>query len=119
MLPAKPPYKLSMDRTDWKFDSLHINILLLAVNYNRLAFPLVFKVLTKSGNSSTPQHIEIMQDFIKLLGEFKIESFLADREFIGQRWLKWLNLNNIHYYIRIRNNTRFSVPRKNKDINNL
>ncbi len=116
LLPSKPPYQLSMDRTDWKFGSLHINILVLAVNYNRLAFPLIFKVLPKAGNSSTAQRIEIMQDFINLFGESKIESLLADREFIGQRWFKWLNLNNIQYYIRIRNNTQISVPGKNKDI---
>ena len=26
MLPAQPPYRLSMDRTNWKFGALNINI---------------------------------------------------------------------------------------------
>jgi len=29
---------------------------------------------------------------------------LADREFIGHKWIDFLNTNNIRYYIKIRNN---------------
>jgi len=34
----------------------------------------------------------------------KIDCLLADREFIGYKWLDFLNKNNIKYCIRIRNN---------------
>ncbi len=116
LLPVEPPYQLSMDRTDWKFGSLHINILVLAINYKGLAFPVIFKVLPKAGNSRTEQRIKIMQGFIGLCGSSGIESLLADREFIGQKWFEWLNSNGIHYFIRIRNNTRITIPGKGNNI---
>jgi len=40
---------LCMDRTNWKFGKLHINILYLAVSYNGIAIPLFGKFyLTKN-----------------------------------------------------------------------
>ena len=53
LLPADPPYRLSLDRTNWKFGSKHINVLVLAITYKGIAFPILFKVEPKSGNSST------------------------------------------------------------------
>ncbi len=53
---------------------------------------------------------------MELCGYHSIESLLADREFIGQRWFEWLNFNSIRYHIRIRNNTRITVPGKHKNI---
>ncbi len=59
LLPTKPPYQLSMDRTDWKFGSLHINILVLAINYKGLAFPMIFKVLPKAGKLILLNELEL------------------------------------------------------------
>lgn len=36
---------------------------------------------------------------------------LADREFIGDHWLGYLNANQIRYHIRIRDNFWFDIPR--------
>ncbi len=40
----------------------------------------------------------------------------ADREFVGDRWLEFLNENNIRYYIRIRNNFKIHSYQKQKEI---
>lgn len=53
LLPHKPPYRLAMDRTNWKFGSKDINILVLAIVYKGVAFPVLYKMLPKFGNSST------------------------------------------------------------------
>ena len=36
LLPHKPPYRLTLDRTNWKFSSVNINILNLAIVYQGL-----------------------------------------------------------------------------------
>ncbi len=41
---------------------------------------------------------------------------LADREFIGEKWLGFLNEHSIRYHIRIRNNFKVFLPRKQKEI---
>ncbi|MEN6456623.1 MAG: hypothetical protein ABFD10_20395 [Prolixibacteraceae bacterium] len=33
LLPHRPPYRLPMDRTNWKFGKANINVLVLAVVY--------------------------------------------------------------------------------------
>jgi len=110
LLPAKPPYRLSMDRTNWKFGSKNINILVLAITYKGIAFPLLFKVEPKAGNSSTQQRINIINNYIKLFGLETIDCLLADREFIGEQWIGYLNINRIRYHIRTRNNFWVTMP---------
>jgi hypothetical protein len=51
MLPHNPPYRLAMDRTNWKFGETNINVLTLATVYEGVAFPVLITVLDKHGNS--------------------------------------------------------------------
>ncbi|WP_201301085.1 hypothetical protein [Sunxiuqinia indica] len=37
LLPHNPPFRLAMDRTNWKFGQSNINVLVLAVVYNGVA----------------------------------------------------------------------------------
>ena len=39
MLPHKPPYRLVMDRTNWKFGETNINVLTLAIVHEGVPFP--------------------------------------------------------------------------------
>ena len=111
LLPHKPPYRLAMDRTNWKFGSSNINILVIAIVYQGVAFPVLFKMMPKCGNSSTQERIAIVQRFIDLFGIDSIDCLLADREFIGDHWLAYLNQNRIRYHIRIRENFWVAIPR--------
>jgi len=111
LLPHAGPYRLTMDRTNWKFGTSNINILVLAVVYQGVAFPLLYKMMPKFGNSSTRERIELMEDFIELFGTECIDCLLADREFIGDHWLAYLNCRHIRYHIRIRNNFWVIIPR--------
>ena len=104
LLPHKPPYRLAMDRTNWKFGSTNINILVLAIVYQGVAFPILVKMMPKFGNSSTSERIELMQRYFDLFGIDSIDCLLADREFVGDLWLRFLNSNHIRYHIRIREN---------------
>jgi len=111
LLPHKGPYRLTMDRTNWKFGSFNINILVLAVVYQGVAFPLLYKMMPKFGNSSTRERIDLMEDYITLFGVDSIDCLLADREFIGDHWLGYLNGRHIRYHIRIRQNFWVIIPR--------
>ena len=111
LLPHEPPYRLAMDRTNWKFGSTNINVLVLAIVYQGVAFPVLFTMMPKFGNSSTNERIGLMQRYIGLFGNESIDCLLADREFIGDHWLGYLNLNRIRYYIRIRDNFWVLIPR--------
>jgi hypothetical protein len=85
LLPEKNALVLSMDRTNWKFGDQNINILMLGVSYKNVAFPLMFKMLDKRGNSNTSERIALVQDFIDHFGKDRIDCLLADREFVGDR----------------------------------
>lgn len=104
LLPVKTGLVLSMDRTNWKFGEFNINILMLGITYKGIAFPLIFSLLPKRGNSSWKERRKIMERFIRLFGAECIDCLVADREFIGKEWTGWLNSRRIRYYIRIRQN---------------
>ncbi len=116
LLPKQEKYILTIDRTNWKFGQTDINIFMLGIVYQGVAFPLLFTMLAKRGNSNSQERIDLISRFIRLFGKNVIESVVADREFVGAEWLAYLNYNEIRYYIRIRNNFRVFIPRKNKDI---
>jgi len=116
LLPNKEQLTLSIDRTNWKFGKTDINIFMLGIVCQGVAFPLLFSMLKKRGNSSSQERIDLIERYINLFGKDTIESIVADREFVGGKWLKYLNDNNLHYYIRIRNNFKVFIPGKNKTV---
>lgn len=89
---------------------------MLGIVYKGVAFPLLFTMLDKRGNSNSMERIDLVNRFISLFGKEVIESIVADREFVGEQWLEFLNRNKIRYYIRIRNNFKVFLPHKNKEI---
>jgi len=116
LLPHKPPFCLAMDRTNWKFGVTNINVLTLAITYKGVAFPLLIVMLDKQGNSDTEERIGIIDRYIKLFGCETIECLVADREFVGGKWIAYLNRNKIRYYIRIKENFIIDDPRNGKKI---
>jgi len=116
LLPNKEKLTLSIDRTNWKFGKTDINIFMLGIVYQGVAFPLLFSMLKKRGNSNSQERINLIERYIKLFGSDTIECIVADREFVGEKWLKYLNDNKLRYYIRIRNNFKVFIPRKNKTV---
>ena len=116
ILPHEPPYRLSMDRTNWQFGETDINVLTLAIVYQGLAFPILILMLDKRGNSDTKERISIMDRYIKLFCFDTTDCLLADREFVGERWMAYLNHRKIPYHIRIRENFYIDDPRNDHKI---
>ena len=116
LLPVKDNLVLVLDRTNWKFGTKNINILMLGVSYKNVAFPLMFKMLDKQGNSDMEERIELIKRYIEWFGKESIDCLLADREFVGDQWMEFLNQNRIRYYIRIRNNFKIYSYQKQAEI---
>lgn len=111
LLPNQPPYRLCLDRTNWKFGILDINILTISVCYQGVAIPLLWTMLPKRGNSNQKERTELINRYISLFGVQSIENILADREFIGDDWIADLIALNVHFYFRIKENMWVNVPR--------
>lgn len=84
------PWILSVDRTQWQFGSCIFNILTLGIVHQGIAFPVVYFLLDKRGNSNTDERIDLMQEFFSLFEQAQIAFLTADREFVGKAWLDYL-----------------------------
>jgi hypothetical protein len=99
------PLHLALDRTNWKFGCIDINLLVLAVKVSdQSSIPLFWKALPKKGNSNAAERIDLMKMFIQVFGAERIGSFMADREFIGKTWIDFLVAQNIPFFIRTKEN---------------
>jgi hypothetical protein len=105
MLPVKGKLSLVMDRTNWKFGSVDINILLLGCVHQGMVIPLCWSVMNKAGNSSQIERMRLMDVLLRVVPKVRIAVLIADREFIGADWLSYLRKQNIKRCIRIRQNS--------------
>ena len=102
---------LSIDRTNWKFGASHINFLVVGVWYCGVSIPIYWVNLGAAGNSNTKIRILAIKDLLSEVSFKKIEWFLADREFIGENWFKYLLEMKIPFSIRIKDNVWLKVRR--------
>ena len=116
LLPVKEKIVLSMDRTNWKFGKFNINILMLGITYRNVAFPILFKLMPKRGNSKWTERKELVERCIKLCGKDCIDCLVADREFVGKEWVGWLNSIKLRYYLRVRKNFKVAKGSSNTEI---
>jgi len=106
LLDFKGKFDLCLDRTNWKFGKKSINYLVLSWRINKkISLPLIFADLDKEGNSNTAERLDLLKDFDAVFGFRRINSLIADREFVGHEWFKTLNKNEIPYFIRVKQNT--------------
>ncbi len=105
------PWRLTMDRTNWRLGRRDVNILMIGIVNRAIAIPVCWRVLDKAGNSNTKERIAILEHVLRLFGVDKIASLLADREFIGDAWLAWLQEKAIPFHIRIRSNIKIANTR--------
>lgn len=95
---------LSIDRTNWMLGCVAINFLVLSVVHQGTAFPLFWILLPKKGNSNTKERIQLINQFLDVIGSHKIKYLTGDREFIGQQWFTYLIQHQIEFRLRIKKN---------------
>lgn len=106
----KGKVKLVLDRTEWDFGKCQVNILAVTAYSQGVGIPIYFELLdNKSGNSSVEDRSNLLKKCIALLGANRIECVIGDREFIGEKFYKFLFDNGLDFYIRIRKNQHLLV----------
>lgn len=95
---------LMVDRTNWKFGKTHHNLLVISAQIGDTAIPLIWRSLDKAGASNTKERIELMQKLLRFFPKERVIGLLADREFIGEEWLEWLQKQGIPFVTRLKEN---------------
>ena len=98
------PWHLALDRTNWKFGRCHINILMLGVIHEKVCIPLFWVLLNKAGNSNARERTDLMGRLKKIFPDQPIASLSGDREFIGEKWMNWLESQGIPFVLRLKEN---------------
>ncbi len=102
-------WTLALDRTSWKIGTRDVNYLVLAVVTRRFRVPVFWTLLEGPGNSATATRIALMRRYLAHFPASSVRLLLADREFIGTEWLKFLNDTNIPFAIRLRADLRVTT----------
>lgn len=84
------PWVLAVDRTQWAMGETVFNVLTLGVVHQGIAFPIVWEVLDKPGNSNYYERVALMERFYELFPDVQVRCLTADREFIGGDWFGYL-----------------------------
>jgi hypothetical protein len=99
-------WTLALDRTNWKIGTRDVNYLVLAVITRRFRVPLFWVLIDGPGNSATATRIALMRRYLAHFPASSVRLLLADREFVGAEWLKFLNDTNIPFAVRLRDDLR-------------
>jgi hypothetical protein len=75
------PWVLSIDRTEWSFGQTRFNIFMLKVVHQGVAYPLVWAMLEKKGNSNSGERMDLLEKFREIFPDARIAYLCAEREF--------------------------------------
>ena len=102
-----------VDRTNWKRGIKNINLLTIGGLRSNIFLPLFWLQLNKQGNSNFDDRKQLIERFIKLLKKKSVDTtsmvLLADREFIGAEWFKYLVEQELHFVIRLKAKMYFDL----------
>jgi Transposase DDE domain len=102
------PVVLVMDRTNWQFGKIEINILMVCVVWQGIGIPLIWTLLPHAGNSSTQVRQDLLGRLLNAAPDLKIAHLIGDREFIGEAWMAWCKGRGIPFILRLRENQRIT-----------
>ncbi len=106
LLPQTPPYEVIIDRTEWYFGETAVNILMVGIAHEGMAFPITWAALPSEGGSGAEAQTEVMERFLQVVDPDSIEVITADREFISVPWMRTLQTEDIPFVIRLRSDRR-------------
>lgn len=93
---------ISVDRTEWDFGKLRINVLCAAICVGKMAIPFYFELLdNNSGNSNYADRILLFENIMNIVERGRVELLVMDREFIGNKWLTWLINQKVPFCVRV------------------
>lgn len=91
---------LILDATTWRVGKKPIHLLTLCILYRDTAIPIYWVQLHKKGHSSEVERQQLMREALKYY-RLQGKVLLADREYIGEKWLRQLHQDGIDFVIRL------------------
>lgn len=98
----KGKYILALDRTEWKYGAVWVNILTLSIVCGNTAIPLLWQTLNRKGNSTLAEKKALLERYRHLFGVTEIDYLCADREFDGYQWVQYLKRVSIPFRLRVK-----------------
>lgn len=95
---------LILDGTSWRSGKTKFHFLTLCVVYQGVAIPILWRNLHKIGHSSTQERIGLVKEAL-LRFDLSYNVLIADREYIGVKWFKYLIDNEIDFIVRLKSGT--------------
>lgn len=91
LFPLSKKLRICIDHTEWDFGKTKINILMILVGHGDFQIPFYWELLeNNSGNSNSDDRIDLLKKVFKIIDKKRVGLIIADREFIGHKWLKWM-----------------------------
>ncbi len=76
---------------------------MLGVVHEGVAYPLLWEMLEKKGNSNSNEPMDLLARFREVFPDTEVAYICGDREFVGKQWLTYLLIEpTIPFRIRIR-----------------
>ena len=60
--------------------------------------------LDKKGNSNTKERKQLIEQVLKIIPKSEIEIIVADREFVGEEWMEFLQNHEISFAVKTKMN---------------
>jgi hypothetical protein len=103
------PWTLSIDRTNWSLGTVNINILMLGIVHEGIAFPVMWTLLDKRGNSHSDERMDLLERFERLFPKAELHCLTGDREFVGREWCSFLLVPDpLPFRLRLRHSDTIS-----------
>jgi len=102
LLKIKGKLKVAIDRTEWKFGKVWINILTVSVVYKRVAIPIMWQTVNQKGNAKAVEHLQMVKRLIAEIGKGHIAEIYGDREFASRELFSFLLKERIDFRIRLK-----------------
>lgn len=103
---SQEPLILVIDRSEWDFGEKTINLLVVGYSEAGIVVPLSWIELDKRGATNEEERIDLVEPLLKLIGPKRIDALVADREFIGERFFRFLAKRGVRFVVRVRKNAR-------------
>lgn len=91
---------LIMDATTWQIGQKSVHLLMLCILLGKTAIPIYWLQLAKKGHSNEAEREQLIRQALQYY-QLKGKVLLADREYIGENWFRYLVETGIDFVIRL------------------
>jgi hypothetical protein len=95
-------YVLALDRTEWRYGTVWVNILTLSIVTGKTSIPIYWQTLNRKGNSTLGEREKLINRYVQTFGVKQLEYLTADREFDSYQFMKYLKAEKMNFRMRVR-----------------